>query len=445
MFERKRYVLFIALAVFCGSLSAVNLKGNAQTSSAKAQSYQLINGNWFDGQGFRRQTFYSVNGVLQSKKPPKVDEVIDLKNGYVVPPFADAHCHHFRSLRNVEQQVGMYLKDGIFYAKVQADARSESLQIIDKVNHPKSVDVSYSHGALTASYGHGIQIYEGLAVYNRTFGFNAEEIQKLRESRLRDNDAYYIIDTAADLEQKWPRILEGKPDFIKIYLVTSEEFEERTKRTATIGDRGVNPLLVPMIVKKAHSAGLRVSAHVDTITDYRIALRAGVDEMAHLPGYYIGLEDNLQKYELTEEVVRESARRRVWVDIAPVAIEIYNPQDPKLKAQVKERIDRVKVHNLKLLKRFKTKIAFGSDWFGRTPVNDVLYIQRLGVFSNLELLKIWCEDTPVSIFPNRKIGLLKAGYEASFLVLDGNPLEDFEQIKKINLRFKQGHLLDAPK
>jgi hypothetical protein len=145
------------------------------------------------------------------------------------------------------------------------------------------------------------------------------------------------------------------------------------------------------------------------VTDYRIALKAGVDEMAHLPGYYVDLQDDPRKYELTQEDVKGTARRGVWVDIAPVAIEIYNPQDPLLKAQIKERIDAVKIHNLKLLKRVKAKIAFGSDWHGRTPVNDVLYLQKLGVFTNLEMLKIWCEDTPRSIFPNRKIGLLKQG------------------------------------
>ncbi len=76
-----------------------------------------------------------------------------------------------------------------------------------------------------------------------------------------------------------------------------------------------------------------------------------------------------------------------------------------------------------------------------TPVEYVLYIARLGVFSNLEMLKIWCERTPATIFPNRKIGLLAENYEASFIVLSGNPLENFEQVKNIKLRFKQGYIL----
>ena len=101
------------------------------------------------------------------------------------------------------------------------------------------------------------------------------KIAEIAASRLRENDAYYIIDTAEDLENKWQKILDGKPDFIKIYLLGSENFEEKRKNIPNIslGDIGLDPKRVPRIVQKAHAAGLRVSAHVYTVTDYRIALR----------------------------------------------------------------------------------------------------------------------------------------------------------------------------
>ena len=69
------------------------------------------------------------------------------------------------------------------------------------------------------------------------------------------------------------------------------------------------------------------------------------------------------------------------------------------------------------------------------------YLHQLGVFSNLELLKMWCENTPEDIFPKRKIGRLREGYEASFIVLLTNPVENFDAVNAIKLRFKQGHLL----
>jgi imidazolonepropionase-like amidohydrolase len=42
------------------------------------------------------------------------------------------------------------------------------------------------------------------------------------------------------------------------------------------------------------------------------------------------------------------------------------------------------------------------------------------------------------IFPQRRIGLLREGYEASFLAFEGNPLDDWRNIRRIRPRFKQG-------
>ena len=59
----------------------------------------------------------------------------------------------------------------------------------------------------------------------------------------------------------------------------------------------------------------------------------------------------------------------------------------------------------------------------------------------VELLRALCRHGAETIFPGRKIGRLEDGYEASFLVLNGNPLEDFTRIRDIRLRVKQGHVL----
>jgi hypothetical protein len=56
-------------------------------------------------------------------------------------------------------------------------------------------------------------------------------------------------------------------------------------------------------------------------------------------------------------------------------------------------------------------------------------------FTNLELLKIVCECTP-RFSRSEEVGLLREGYEASFLGLEGNPLMKFQEIKNLALRFK---------
>jgi imidazolonepropionase-like amidohydrolase len=90
------------------------------------------------------------------------------------------------------------------------------------------------------------------------------------------------------------------------------------------------------------------------------------------------------------------------------------------------------------MKKHHVKVIVGSDSYRTTSLPEALYLSTLGVYTNAELLRLWTEDTPRAIFPNRKIGKLATGYESSFLVLDKNPLSDFANVQTIRLRVKQG-------
>ena len=139
----------ILFSILISPLSALTGVGALQIRQPK--TYEFKNGKWFDGRGFKEKTFYSIAGRLTAKRPTGIDETIDLSGGFVVPPFSDAHCHHFDSSYNIDQQIGMYLRDGVFYVAVQTDTRSGAVQVANKVNRSTSVDVAYSHGALTSS------------------------------------------------------------------------------------------------------------------------------------------------------------------------------------------------------------------------------------------------------------------------------------------------------
>jgi len=85
-----------------------------------------------------------------------------------------------------------------------------------------------------------------------------------------------------------------------------------------------------------------------------------------------------------------------------------------------------------------TRLAVGSDNVSDSSVLEAEHLHSLGVVDRLALLKIWTEDTPRAIFPQRRIGFLRDGYEASFLAIEGNPLEDWRNIRRIKVRFNQG-------
>lgn len=90
------------------------------------------------------------------------------------------------------------------------------------------------------------------------------------------------------------------------------------------------------------------------------------------------------------------------------------------------------------------RLALGSDDYGDTSVGEAMYLRGLGVFDDAALLRMWSQDTPRAIFPGRRVGCLRDGCEASFLVLRGDPLADFGQVRGIVLRVKEGRLLPAP-
>jgi imidazolonepropionase-like amidohydrolase len=100
--------------------------------------------------------------------------------------------------------------------------------------------------------------------------------------------------------------------------------------------------------------------------------------------------------------------------------------------------------NLRTLMRHGVRIALGSDRFRATSTSEARALLRLGVVAPLTALKMWCETTPAAIFPERRIGRLSDGYEASFLVLEGNPLEDFANTGRILMRVKRGRVLPEP-
>jgi hypothetical protein len=387
------------------------------------QNSEFVNGRWFDGYNFRNRIFYSVNGTLTSKRPKRVDSLIDLKGKYVIPPFGEAHNHNVDGA-NVEI-IRKYLDDGIFYVKNPNILPRARASLEGRINTPEGIDVAFANGGLTTSEGHPI----GLARRNIARGTWTEADA--------EGAFYFTINDKTDLDRKWGLILAGKPDFIKTYLLYSEEYNKRKDDGRYQYWKGLDPALLPDIVKLAHRYGLRVSTHIESAVDFHNAVVAGVDEINHMPGFRGGPNLDIpdpKVYEISEADARLAARKGVTVVTTLGGISSF-------KGPLREKGDRLHSRNLRLLKKHGVKVALGSDEYRKTVAPEARYIQELGVYSNLELLKIWCEATSATIFPKRKIGYLKEGYEANFLVLADNPLEDFQNTSRIEMRVKQGKVL----
>ena len=389
-----------------------------------SNTIKLIDGYWFNGETFDKKTVWIKNGLINFKIiGEEIDTIIDLSGKYVIPPFAEAHNHNLESDYKLDDRIDSYLENGIYYVKLLSSIKKRIHPLMQYYNKPDGVDISMAHAPLTATGGHPIELRKRFLESGYFDGlFNSlEEIEY---------HGYVVIDDLADLNEKWDEILSHSPNFMKINLLYSEEYAGRKNDTAFFGKKGLNPDLVPAIVEKAHTSGLKVSAHVATSHDFHVAVSANVDEIAHLPEIHNG-----------KPIVIEDAVLAKKNDITVVTT-ISLVKKNKEKDNYEELMKNI-VSNLRLLKKTGVKLAIGSDMYNDNSSNEFSFLHELNIFSNLELLKMWTENSIGTTFPNRKIGKLEEDYEGSFLVLGKNPLSDISNVhNEIVLRVKQGVILE---
>nr|WP_299385325.1 amidohydrolase family protein [Allomuricauda sp.] len=412
------------ILVFFAALQLMTCHQQVAKHNPESLCIQLNNGNWFNGIDFEERTVWVQNGMLSFVEGNKeLDTIIDLGGNYVIPPFAEAHNHNLESDYQLEKRIHSYLDNGVFYVKLLSSIKKRIDPLMHHYNKPTGLEVTMAHAPLTGSGGHPIALRKRFLAYGHFDGlFNT----------LGDIEShgYYIIDTEDDLRNKWEQIMSFRPDFIKINLLYSEEFQKRKNDTTYFGKKGLDPNLVPAIVKKAHESRLRVSAHVATSHDFHVAVTAGVDEVAHLPEIHNGQPIDPKDARL--------AAKQGTIVVTTASLVTKNEEKPNYQALL-ANVRSI----LEILKEAGVVIGIGSDMYNDNSVGEFQLLHSLGVFSNLELLKMWCENSATTTLPLRKVGYLKEGYEASFLVLDKNPLEDIKDVNKhIVLRVKQGTILD---
>jgi len=401
---------------------------------APSRVIEMVNGHWFDGVRFVGRTMYSVGGIFSDQAGRGVDTVIDLQGGYVVPPFAEAHNHNLDASTPAAARavVAKYMRDGVFYVQNPCNVPRGRRGLSGFINVPVGIDATFSNSCLTGPGGHPLGLY---------FRNLARGGMLPTDSNSTEGFVWTISDKD-DLTRKWPRILASRPDFIKTMLLYSEEYDRRRTDTTYFNWRGLDPALLPEIVQRAHAAGLRVMTHVETAGDVHNALAAGVDQIVHMPGFR-GNEKmklpSLAPYIIQDADAELAARRGTYIVTTLGGAQTLSPTGPD--SIFRRRVDTVAIMNLATLKKHRAPIVIGSDSYRETSVPEALYLSSLGVFSNAELLNLWSEQTARAIFPQRRIGRLAPGYEASLLVLDADPLADFSNVKRIRLRMKQGELI----
>jgi hypothetical protein len=225
---------------------------------------------------FQSRTMYVRAGRF-IEPMERADSVVDLERGYVLPPFGEAHNHNLELIPSqparLDALIRRYMETGVFYVQNPDNLPRTRGDLAARVNRPDAPDVAFANGGITGPGGHPIEI----AQRNLASGLWTEA----------DGEGGFLhtVVNATALETVWSKLLASRPDFVKIYLLYSEEYAARLADPRTVGWRGVDPSLVPEIVRRTHQTGLRVVAHVESARDFHVAVTVGVDQVAHMPGF----------------------------------------------------------------------------------------------------------------------------------------------------------------
>lgn len=403
----------------CLVLTLTSFATLAQTPS---RTYELKNGNWYNGKDFTPGTWYVANGVLSRKAPARVDSVVDLLGRYVTPPMGDAFCSSVTDNPSASKVINLYAEEGTFYLQMLSHTQEGRSKVQPLLNKAGAPDAVFANGGLTCNLGYPFVKYEAPAQGIRTPEMIAQRYDFIKQQRKMLGNGYWFIDNKDSLNKAWPKIIGQKPGAISIYLLDAQNSGGKE-------NKGLTADMAKAIVKKAHKAKLQVWAHVATPDDVRLGLKLGVDGFANLPGHNWDGTGDSKKFELTDADLKQLAKKKTAV------ITLFSH------AQSAAPRPAVQEFHAKALQRLfdnNVNVVLGSDDPQRTGRAELNYWHILGNLDAGSTLKVLCENTPRAIFPKRKIGRIEEGYEASFLVLSDNPLTNILKVRASAFKMKNG-------
>lgn len=396
------------------------------TINAQAAT-KYVNGNWWQGSSFTSQTWYEEEGVLTQEPRSDVSKVIDLDDQYVVPPYGEAHNHNLQEGFLAKQFAEHYIKNGIFYSMmmcVNAHGQEAAREFLETT----PLDVAFASACISTSDGHPLR----MALQPQSEEASAPKPEEIYDS------GYIVMDSPSDIKDKWHLVEAGKPDVVKIILV-HHEVEERRDSEQYFGVNGLTADVAKKLVKEIKAHDIRVAAHVESAADFELAVNAGVDIIAHIPGYHWWDGYDSALYELSDAAVKKAAQQSIRVITTANVAELFYDSDTK---EFDEAV-ALQSKNLSKLVNAGVPLLAGSDRFDGSVLDEIEYLNDLSVLPIKDLLNMLVRDTPQAIFPNRKIGRFEEGFEASFVVLQKNPLLNVSALRNITAAIKQGNRLEG--
>jgi imidazolonepropionase-like amidohydrolase len=462
MSRPKRLPAWLALAAFILAATFVQ-PTHAQTSVTVYEGARLITG---DGTVIENAAFVVENGRFTQAgrrgdiQIPAGAAHVDLTGKTVMPALVDLHGHFgFQNIPAGTMSKETFTRDNL----IDHLQRLAFNGVGAVVGVGDLVDRSDMKGGRTG-WGDVVlrvrdEIIPGAALFNTSGAGMAWPGSGAQGDPSRVDVAYPVTtpDEARAAVRDYARI---KPEFIKIWV------DDRAGRIPTL-----TPPLYGAILDEAHKAGVPVAVHNVKLSDAKEMVRGGMEGWLHVPVREGEVADD-ELVALVKDRVARNDRPNMWMTLSLLTAWMNTQggghpdflDDPLLKAtyspaqieqywgeplakMTPERLARARAQFLSDGRSAMRVRAAGIRVVGGTDTGQTRFF--IGFSNHMDLESM----VGIGMTPGEAItaatrdgaeigkfntGLVAAGRNADFIVLDANPLENISNTRRISKVFLRG-------
>lgn len=374
------------------------------------------------------------NGVITKvgtdRRLPNDVQLVDLSGLTVLPGLIDAHTHIALHAGNYDNQV---LKETPEYRAIRAtkDANATLISGITTIRDMGNEGSGYADIALRDAINNGVvpgpRILASIMPVGTTGSYHLVGFSPY----LTVPPLSYEADGPEALQKQVRRLVREGADQIKVYI---ESYEKKQMRVDILtGAMNFSIEELKAVVDEAHRAGLKVAAHVYSDEGARQAIDANVNSIEH--GLY-----------LTEETFRLMAKKDIYYVPTLLVYEYW--RDGRIFGGVSEK-DKIRLTNTvaEHIETFKralntpVKIVFGSDTFELPGTNagELELMVRYGM-KPIDAIKAGTCVAAELLGIDDITGTIEVNKHADIIAVDGDPLKNMADIRKVVFVMKDGQV-----
>jgi imidazolonepropionase-like amidohydrolase len=408
----RKWLIGLASCTVIGLFLSTLVAGGRDSSPAADDSFVIVHANVIDGVSdapVLDATVVVVNGHIQSvghgaAPPASPATLIDLKDRWLLPGFVDAHAHigDLASARRALRSGATTVRDmGVNHF---ADIGIRELNHAGVADLPDIVAAGY-HVRPHPAEEFFLDFPQMAGLMPGVHG--PENVRRMvRSLASRGVNVIKVMATQrAGLPETDPRI---------------REFSEEE---------------LGAIVDEAHKAGLWVAAHAHGDEGAAAAVRAGVHSIEH--GTF-----------LSDATLRLMKEKGVYfVPTIATVQDLSDPggdyDDPILQIRGRVMMPRVREVTSKAWK-LGIKIVAGTDTgylprSNRRIPDEIVELAGVGI-PPMDAIKAATSVSAECLGVDKRTGSIRPGYEADFVVVDRNPLDDIRYVEDVLMVVNNGRI-----